>query len=118
MFKALPVDVWRMIWKQYYTSVVLRELVAKTTCMTFSGFASNGVCFAPINCPSSIRWRWTVAKTKRARDLRLREFHHEREAARAAQKLRNHEIAKRDFADWFALTGSTQRLSKRKKVIF
>jgi hypothetical protein len=116
MFKALPVGVWRMIWKQYHTSVVLKELLAKTMSATIAGYVSNGVSYVPLNCPSSIRFRWQCAKAKRAREMSTQERFHEMKLSGEAQRARNREIAKRDFDDWFALTGSDVRMSKRKKV--
>jgi hypothetical protein len=117
MFRALPEEIMWMIWRQYYTSVVMTQLVAKTR-VSHSIEFDDGPDYTPIQCPSTIRFRWRVSKGKLSMQMSRRELQLERANARKAQDIRRLAQTRRDFEDWFHLTGSSQRMSKRKKVHF
>lgn len=103
MMKALPKEVLAIIWRYYYSGAVLKELYVKT--------ARTGL----INTPSSIRWRIKVGRTAVFYGMGQNEVRTEQAKAKEARRAREQAIRKRDFEDWFALTGSTTRLSKRPK---
>jgi hypothetical protein len=118
MMQALPRPILRQVWEYVYSGVVLKELLAKTVAQTRSSPLPKGLSYLPTNCPSQIRFRFGLETLRRNREVRMREWVVERENARKAKKLREDAIRKRDFDDWFALTGSDVRMSKRKKVTF
>lgn len=103
MMKALPKEVVLQIWRAYFSGVVLKQLYAKT--------ARTGL----INTPSSIRWRSRVERTAVAFAMKAHERKVERENVTRARKEQERAKRKRDFDDWFSLTGQKRRMSKRPK---
>lgn len=103
MMRALPKELLALIWRYYFSGAVLKELYVKTARTDL------------INTPSSIRYRIKVGRTAVFYGMGKREAILERENSKEAHKAREQAIRKRDFEDWFALTGSTTRLSKRPK---